>query len=211
VIEWDGRRVDFPLLDRTMVAFGANDLTKRWQHSTIPRVVKTHKRYWRVFGKARGAIGVIRDPRDVMVSYYHFKRDRKRTYHRPFAEFIRDRQLGLKGWFEHYASWSDHWVHVVSYESLKDDVFREFSRVLKVLEVRCSQDEFCEAIRRSTAMNVRQVDEAPDGDSSFARNGSVGQWVDYFSDEDRAYYRELAQRFQVSRYPPESYKQAPDG
>ena len=73
--EWDGKRVDFPLLNKTMPEFGVNNLLDEWSHATIPRVIKTHKSFLPIFRNKR-SVGIIRDPRDVMVSYYHYMKDR---------------------------------------------------------------------------------------------------------------------------------------
>ena len=59
--EWGGRDVE-PILDQTMPALGANNLFHAWRHSTMPRVVKTHHPYTRLF-RSVPAVGLIRDPR----------------------------------------------------------------------------------------------------------------------------------------------------
>jgi estrone sulfotransferase len=201
LLEWDGKTVDFPLLNRTMVEFGTNNLLEPWTHSTIPRVVKTHKRYLPILGRASGAIGIIRDPRDVMVSNYHFRRDRERTYSDSFDEFVRNRRFGLEAWFRHYLSWRDHWTLVVRYEDLREDTFREFNRVLDMLGVNCPEDIVREVISRSRIERVREI-EKPSSisdreEARFARDGRTGQWAAYFSEPNRAYYDELLVRYKV--------------
>src|SRR5436190_16347079 len=69
--EWDGRPVTYGLLEATMPRLGHDNLFRPWPHPTMPRVVKTHRPYSRLFGRTQ-AIGIVRDPRDVMVSSYHF-------------------------------------------------------------------------------------------------------------------------------------------
>jgi len=200
LLEWDGRVIDFPQLNQTMVELGVNNLLKSWPHSTIPRVVKTHKTYWPVFGKNR-AICIIRDPRDVMVSFYHFMKDRQGTHAGTFAEFIRNRRFGLEAWFRHYISWRDHWTLVVRYEDLKEDAFCEFNRVLDILGVSYPEDIVREAISRSSIERVQDIEKASSisngEEARFARDGRTGQWLAYFSEPDLAYYGKLLARYKV--------------
>lgn len=192
--EWDGREVDFPLLNQTMPELGVNNLLARWPHTTIPRVVKTHQRYRLVFGR-KPSIGIIRDPRDVMVSYYHFTRDRKGIYSGSFAQFIRHPRYGLSTWFAHYRSWRSRWSVVVRFEDMLEDPSRELRRILEVLEVQLPDDVVEEAVARASLGALRRAESretAKDHYGAFARSGTSGQWSTYFSDEDSAHYAELA-------------------
>lgn len=204
LLEWDGKAVDFAVLNRTMVELGVNSLVEPWRHVAIPRVVKTHKPYWPLFSRARAAIGLVRDPRDVMVSSYHFYKDRQRSYCGEFAGFIRNRDLGLEAWFTHYASWQAHWTLLIRYEDIRSDTYRELGRILDLLGVHCSQETAHEAIRRSSIENVRRAEASAAGpqakDARFARDGSNQQWRTYFDAGDLVYYRTLVQRYGLHMY-----------
>jgi len=201
--EWEGKTVDFPLLNKTMPELGINNLLEPWPHPTIPRVVKTHSSYSPLFRKTR-SLGIIRDPLDVMVSYYHFQKHRLCSYVGSFSEFIRHRRFGLESWFRHYTSWRDHWTLVVRYEDLRADTFREVSRILDMLAVDYPEDMVCEAVRRSSIENVRAVEKPPlasgNKEARFARNGRTQQWVSYFSEQGLRYYCELADKYAVNVY-----------
>jgi estrone sulfotransferase len=198
--EWNGKEVEFALLNETMPALGANTLLRRWPHSTIPRVVKTHKRYLPIFRRNR-SIGIIRDPRDVMVSFYHYQKDRRRTYAGSFAEFLRDEHLGLENWFRHYTSWRNHWTLVVRYEDLRRDSLSGFRHILSMLGTSVPEDSVREAIRRSSLEEIRGVEATVPGSETknarFARNGGIRQWLSYFSEEDLTYCDALLERFEV--------------
>lgn len=192
--EWDGREVDFSLLNQTMPELGVNNLLARWPHPTMPRVVKTHQRYRFVFGR-KASIGIIRDPRDVMVSYYHFTHDRKRIYSGSFAQFIRHPRYGLPSWFAHYTSWRSRWSVVVRFEDLLEEPVRELRRVLDVLDVQPADEVVEEAVSRASLGALRRAEsrEPAKGQyGAFARSGTSGQWSAYFSDDDSAHYIELA-------------------
>lgn len=200
--EWDGREVDFALLNRTMPELGVDNLLARWPHPTIPRVVKTHQRYRFMFGR-KASIGIIRDPRDVMVSYYHFTHDRKRIYSGSFAEFIRHPSYGLPSWFAHYSSWRSRWSIVVRFEDLLEEPLRELRRMLDVLAVQPPDEVVEEAVSRTSLGALRRAESpetATDRYRAFARSGTSGQWRTYFSDEDSAHYVELAKLHGADAY-----------
>jgi len=187
-----------------MVELGVNNLMKPWPYKTIPRIIKTHKCYWPFFRKAGGSIGIIRDPRDVMVSSFHFKKYRQKKYAGHFPDFIRNRNIGLEAWFKHYMSWKDHWHLVVRYEDLKKDTLSEFNRILDFLRISYSEEIVIEAINRSSANKIRKIEEESieikKPEMLFVRDGSTQQWKFYFSKEDIAYYDELRKKFKIKIY-----------
>lgn len=201
--EWDARTVDFPLLNRTMVELGANNLLQSWPHMTLPRVVKTHWKYLPIFGRNR-SIGIIRDPRDVMVSQYHFLKDRLGVFGGSFSELVRSRRHGLESWFRHYLSWRDHWSLVVRYEAIRAITTEQVARVLGFLGWHGSTEIVEEAIRRSGIDAVRGVydpDLSAGGDEArFARSGEVQQWSEYFSPSDISHYQKLAKSYGLEDY-----------
>ncbi len=92
ICEWEGKTVDFTTLDQTMPELGIDNLLRPWKHDTVPRIVKTHKHFWSIFLNHK-IILIVRDPRDVMVSYYHFETTKERPrFKGTFSEFIRHRK-----------------------------------------------------------------------------------------------------------------------
>lgn len=200
--EWEGRDVG-QTLNHVMPALGTSNLLRSWPHTTIPRVIKTHAPYSLFFGRA-SALGLIRDPRDVMVSRYHLLRDRVGAFDGTFNDFIRDPELGLESWFRHYASWQDHWDLVMRYEDMLADPYREFGRLLDRIGVRCPEELFREAITRSSFQQMQQAEKQREpsvpGGGLFYRSGSSGQWSGYFSDDDFAHYLDRAAKYDVGLY-----------
>jgi hypothetical protein len=186
-----------------MPALGTSNLLESWPHTTIPRVIKTHAPYSRLFWRA-SAIGLIRDPRDVMVSRYHLLRDRVGTFNGTFNEFMRDPELGLETWFRHYVSWRDHWGLVIRYEDMLANPQREFSRLLDEIGADCPEDMVRKAIERSSFQhmqdNEKQRKPTAHQGGLFYRSGSSGQWAGYFSDDDFAEYADSVSKFDVDLY-----------
>jgi estrone sulfotransferase len=200
--EWNGGAVDLRLLNETMPELGISNLVKPWHHPSIPRVVKTHKPWTPLLRRFR-AVGLVRDPRDVMVSRYHRLGDRVGLYEGSFAGFVGDHRLGLEAWFRHFASWRGRWAVIIRYEDLLDGPDREFGRLLEILKIRAPGGLVREAITRSSFESARRVEgrlPSTNGDGAMFRRGSAGQWHSYFGDEESALYRELAERFDVRIY-----------
>jgi estrone sulfotransferase len=201
--EWEGRPVDFPALDATMVELGVNNLLAPCPYSTIPRVIKTHRPYLPLFGRNR-SIGIARDPRDVMVSFYHFQKYRRRAFTGSFSRFIRHRYFGLDSWFKHYTSWQDHWTLLVRYEDMLEDTTREFGRIVDLLEAGCSEGVLREAVHRSSFESVRRLENpspSSERQAGFFRSGQTQQWLSHFSPEDIAYYARLVEEYGIHIYP----------
>lgn len=199
--EWGGIQVDFRIMNETMVALGRNNLVMPWQISCMPRIVKTHQPYKRVLGDIL-AIGIVRDPRDVMVSYYHFEKFRKGNFKGVFSEFIRTKKYGIDNWFNHYRSWINRWDLVVRYEDLRTDSFSEFSRILKLIDSKFPQGIIHEAINRSGVNEVRKLEVSGDLSSTveearFVRSGKSNQWRNYFNSDDEQYFEQLRDRNKV--------------
>lgn len=195
--ELDGETVDFTLLNRTMPELGVNNLLQPWKWKTIPRIVKTHKNYLPIFSKCR-SIGIVRDPRDVMVSYFHFMSHRKQLFSGSFSEFIRTQRWGLPAWFNHYASWSKYWTLLIHYEGLKKDTFGELKRLISFLNVTLPDDCLEQAVERASAGKVEPRDTTTSGvpdHARFVRSTGVNQWQDYFEQEDLSYYNSLASSY----------------
>ncbi len=201
--ELDGRDVD-PILNDMMPGLGVKNLLKTYPYRTLPRVIKTHRPYTPLFRRVP-AIGVIRDPRDVMVSRYHRRRYRWGDFDGSFGEFIRHPKFGLERWFRHYASWRDRWIDTFKYEDMLRDPSGEFRRLLRVLGASgVPAPTLNEALARSSFERVQRAErarkpDAEDGALHF-RSGSSGQWLGYFGPSDLDLFYRLAKSYGVSVY-----------
>ena len=200
--EWDGQ--DVYSVNDTMPELGENNLFKPWTHTTIPRVIKTHRPYSPLLGRVR-SLGMIRDPRDVMVSRYHARRDRWGDFSGSFSDFIRHPHYGLEPWFRYYNSWRDHWILTVKYEDMQRDALPEYARIVGTLGVSYPDEMLNEAIVRSSfrGMQLAERQRRPGAptETLHYRSGSSGQWPTYFGAEDLDHYRGLSVKYDVSVYP----------
>jgi hypothetical protein len=132
-----------------------------------PRIIKSHQyfdpRYQRV-------IYIVRDPRDVVVSQYHFQRKRKLVADQfPLADFVGRFLAGQTcfygSWGEHVASWlatrhGQPGFLLLRYEDMVADTARELWKVASFLGLAASADQIVQAVERSSADTMRQLEKS---------------------------------------------------
>jgi estrone sulfotransferase len=203
--ELDGQLVDFHFLDNTMPALGYSSLSKPWPYTTIPRFIKTHQPYCSLlFGRPGKTIYVIRDPKDVMVSYYHFQQAHKlRLFQGSFSDFIHHPRYGLEACLNHYLSWQPRINYLVRYEALKHNAVLELTNILQAVETNVPDQLIPLSVERSSFSKVRTAQErtglsGPNRFHSqfkFARKGQTGEWINYFSNQDLTFYEDLCHQY----------------
>lgn len=94
-----------------------------------PRFIKSHDRYSRFFPKV---IYIVRDPRDVYVSYFYYRKPRL-PQGIGILEFVRDKKWRQNiDWSDHYRDWQKHpHLLLVRYEDLLSDSLGSFRRILE--------------------------------------------------------------------------------
>lgn len=174
----------------------------------IARTERTEESYSKY--KDKKVILLVRDPRDVIVSYYfHLTRREKDLYEKSTSEFIRDPILGvdsiikfMNGWYEHRNVPSDFLL--VRYEDLHKDPAGELRKVMEFLGLDDVSDEvIARAVEYSEFENMRRLSlhdfknleiiapTDPDDPQSFKiREGKVGSYVKYLSSGEIEYIDE---------------------
>ena len=202
--------VTFETLNETMPELGVSNLLREWPHGTIPRFVKTHKKYWPLVFDSNRSVLLVRDPRDVMVSYYEYKKGKGEIDEDvEFGEFIRRPKVGLEGWCKHYESWKSESTVRVFYEDMKENDVGEFSRMLKALNISIQHDVVKEAARRSRFGEIQKIEKkfgtGKKGSNfksgkKFTRKGKTGEWEKYFCSNDRYYYESTINKYSINVY-----------
>src|SRR5579872_3039554 len=158
-----------------------------------PRIIKSHEcfdpRYPRV-------IYIVRDPRDVVVSQYHYHRKCKRIdddY--PMAKFVGRFIAGETcphgSWGENVATWLTTRQHdprflLLRYEDMISDTPRELAKIASFLNLSATPERLSQAIERSSADKMRQLEKSQSDmcgltkdtrkDLSFVRAAGSGGW-----------------------------------
>ena len=155
--------------------------------------VKTHASYlWKRqdFALARGLIYVVRDPRDVVLSHYHYLRG-FHDYVDELPAFIDDWLAGRifpGSWSQHVRSWTDSGpsrhprLVTVRYEDLRQNCEGEIGRLCRLLSLPYPQDQIHSAVEQATLAEMKKKEaggmrlgEQRRG-FSFINQGNVGGW-----------------------------------
>jgi hypothetical protein len=143
-----------------------------------PRIIKSHHyfdpRYKRI-------IYVVRDPRDVVVSQYHFHRKRgviKDEY--PLDQFVLDFVRGeaspdYGSWFENVAGWlvtryGDAGFLLLRYEDILFDTRGQLEKIAAFLAVSATTERLFQVVELSSADRMRKLEKLQIQTFSSTRN-----------------------------------------
>jgi hypothetical protein len=153
----------------------------------------------------RKVVLLVRDPRDVLVSYFAHRTRRDRTYVGPLSAFVREPGYGAARIADFLAAW---WAHravprgflLVRYEDLHADPRKELERLARFVGLPHGDAELEEAatfaafdrmveMERAGVFADRRLRaaDARDRESYKVRRGEVGGWVTALTPEDAAW------------------------
>ena len=165
-----------------------------------PRIIKSHEYFDPRYKKV---IYIVRDPRDVALSYYDFSRKYRQiedSY--PLDNYVSDFVHGRLTssdwgtWGENVASW----VHtrngqpgflLLKYEDMQVDAARELAKVACFLGIEPAPDRIATAVERSSADRMRGMEKTQSdqwvgtrnerSDIPFVRTATSGLWREKLS------------------------------
>jgi len=161
------------------------------------RVVKTHERW---VPRYKRAVYLIRDGRDVCISFYHYQKSLG-LFHGSFSAFLRrflNNQVdGYGGWKRHVESWLSHQdkqpdtVFIVKYENMLHNTFEVLHGITQFLKMDVSEERIYQSIELNKICNMQQQEckvkaRQKNNECSipFVRKATCGQWKYFFSPED---------------------------
>jgi Sulfotransferase domain len=160
-----------------------------------PRTIKSHSYFDPRYPKV---IYIVRDPRDVVLSYYDFSRKYrhiKDSY--PLDRYVEDFvtgnliSAGWGTWGENVASWAfargaRPGFLLLRYEDMKERPDHELKRIAKFVGIDASSELLQTTLERSSADRMREMEKAQSNDwvstkdkrndIPFIRNASAGGW-----------------------------------
>jgi len=169
---------DFRTLN-LLVPDPASETKRHFVRMPRPRVIKSHfvfdPRYPR-------AIYIVRDPRDVVVSEYHYQRKtRTISDHYPLEDYAQRFLAGETypengSWGEHVTGWlaardGDPRFLRVRYETLLSDTVAELARIASFLGISATSQRLSEVVQLSSVDRMREL-EAKQSDASSLMKGS---------------------------------------
>jgi hypothetical protein len=161
-----------------------------------PRVFKIHAPCDPIFPRV---IYVVRDPRDVMVSYYYHNRRKKLKFEISIDEYVARNDTWPCDWGDHVAGWLSRAdqddVLIIRYEDLKENTQASFRRIVDFCGLDLSDEQLTDYIERSSFDRMSKAEEAvreleaaagvteARDDLRFMRRGVVGDWKTELSAE----------------------------
>lgn len=130
-----------------------------------PRLIKSHEYF---DPRYRKVIYLVRDPRDVVLSQYNFRRKyRSIADSYPIERYVAERFLPGDldvSWGEHVGSWLGTRKHhpgflLLRYEDLHREPALQLRRIANFLGVDPAGDELAQAVERSAAGRLRQLEK----------------------------------------------------
>ena len=156
----------------------------------------------------QSAIYLVRDPRDVAISYaHHYKTDVGSAVEmlcQPLTTLCQSNEMEktelLKSWGQHVTAWTAEKpfpVLVLRYEDLQADTLAAIRKVAAFLDVSCDEDRAAEIAEETGFDNLKAQEKASGFVDSvttdgFFRTGQSQQWRDY---ETPADFQPLLQDF----------------
>jgi len=171
------------------------EMSKRdLERADRPRVLKSHQYFDPRYPKI---IYVVRDPRDVVLSEYHFDIKRRAIADDfPLPQFV---SRFVRGELNHpYGTWGENvatWVYtrrddprflLVKYEALQAQAMDEMGRIARFMEISPDPERLAFAIKQSSADRMRELEKKQGHlwsstretrqDKPFVRSAKAGGW-----------------------------------
>jgi len=178
-----------------------------------PRYLKSHEPYDARYPKV---IYLIRDPRDVAVSYYKWLLKFNKTTQTldSFIVGFINNETRYGGWGNHVSSWYQNAERVkkkalfIRYEDLLEDTVGQLLKTASFLELDCSQDCIADVVANNAFTRMQKKEEAAQDNDlfrgtraniKFIRKGTAGEWREHLSTNQVVLFAnsfgELASRF----------------
>jgi hypothetical protein len=165
---------------------------RTFQAMARPRIIKSHYPFLESYKRV---VYVVRDPRDVVMSQYHYQI--KRGVLNPGApiepfvtRFLQGDVCPYGSWFENVSSWlatrsHDHHFLLVRYEDMQSDIVGQTGSIARFIGIEQDPGRIALAIERSTAKRMRELEKLEGKkwastkgtrqDMSFIRSASTGE------------------------------------
>lgn len=135
---------------------------------------------------------VIRDPRDALLSYWHYQRFLKADYQSSLADFFCSEKHWPCDWDTHVTSWLLPQTHpdllVLRYEDLHADGADALRKVLQHSGLEVEDSKITAAVEASRFDRMRAAEEkhgvhgkAANAEERFVRKGQIGSWQEEMS------------------------------
>lgn len=128
----------------------SKDIPQKLQYPPFRRIIKSHSLCTESYSNV---ILLIRDPREVLVSYYHFVK-KSYGFDGTLSDFIKSERHGAQKWVEHTKGWLEgvNTQQVVTpffYEDFKKEPEKNLSRLLSIMGFNIDPEIIKKAVAKS--------------------------------------------------------------
>jgi len=160
-----------------------------------PRVIKSHEYFDH---RLRRVIYIVRDPRDVVLSYYDFQRKYRQIQDDyPLTSYVEDFVAGRLSsatwgtWRENAGSWISARLGqpdflLLRYEDMIANTENELGKVARFFALETTRQQLSQAVQRSSAERLRSLEKTQEdqwvttrnkrSDIPFVRTAAAGGW-----------------------------------
>lgn len=203
----EGISTSIDAMNAAMPEFANTNLFNKWQFEECARIVKTHQRCYPFF-KGRRTVLIVRDPRDIVVSYFHHVSGlREARFTGTVSDVLRDKRMGVESFFKHFSSWQHNADLIVRYEDLIDRGSETFGKVADCFGVQRSSEEVQAAIDAASFSKMRSAQEGSEKMNrafkeghQFVRSGRKAEWRELFASSDEEYFDKLRTQYRFDLY-----------
>lgn len=163
-----GSNFDFLTRENFIPAIGGNT-NRHLIKVPRPRILKSHSQF---FNKYPKVIYLIRDPRDVMISLFHWlvKNPNKRknlneSEFDKFSKYFFEGDFKFGRWDQHVSGWINQYEQIpngilfVQYEELKSDTFSTLKKILSFLDRDIQEALVFKAIENASFSKMRNLEK----------------------------------------------------
>lgn len=179
------------------------DNAKNFASAPSPRVRVSHLPYYLApqgLGQKKGkVIYVARNPKDVLVSYYHFHKvavmmETPKDFNEFFDKFMEGRVCG-SCWFDHITGWYTHKDEMnflyLTYEEMIQDLKAAVLKICSFLGKQLDEQQIDSVVKHGTFKQMKtnpnaNYESVPESllnhkNGAFMRKGTVGDWKNHLT------------------------------
>lgn len=200
---YPGEDWELPEIEQRMPIVDRPDLGRvlRKQPVDTHRLFKSHEPYFKYFLEGKVTY-IVRDGRDSMASYYHYRQNMNRMK-MSFSDYL---ERSLNNEFR-YGSWPAHvsgWLavadvpamQVIKYEDMVEDPGRELRKVIEHFGLFIPDEQIARAVEKASVDRVSKgfakVAEQSNRQFTGGTGGGSGKWRRTFSDQDLSLFMDKA-------------------
>jgi hypothetical protein len=173
-------------------------IKQRSYFSGMPRIIKSHRTFSPNYTRV---IFVVRDVRDVMISWFNFI-NRNEVKFKSFDNFLRNPYYGVSAWKYHTDSWlnsatkANKKLLLLRYEDIMDNPINEIKKMLSFLNVKFEEEGIKWSLQQSSKERIKKLESAygraRTSKVPFLRKGEKDQWKKEMSRDNIDYIIKVA-------------------